>query len=114
MEIIRIFKFLIIFLELFSFKYFIILFRTKNYNSLKIINNIKHYLFNKILKKTKKNLTYVDFLYIKGQTRLGNFFIIINNAIIFCELLGCKKIIIKKKMILLLIIKFIIKNIILV
>ena len=32
---------------------------------------------------------------IKGSGRLGNFFICINNAIIFCELFGCKKIIIE-------------------
>ena len=35
-------------------------------------------------------------MFIKGSSRLGNFFVSINNAIIFCELLGCKKIIIEK------------------
>ena len=34
-------------------------------------------------------------MYIKGSGRLGNFLICINNAIIFCELLRCKKIIIE-------------------
>jgi len=99
MKIKRFLKILFIFLELielFSVKYFIIIFPKKNHNNLKIINNIKHLLFNELFKKVKKNLTYVDFLYIKGQARLGNYFICINNAIIFCELLGCKKIIFEK------------------
>ena len=35
-------------------------------------------------------------MFLKGSSRLGNFFVSINNAIIFCELLGCKKLIIEK------------------
>ena len=95
MKINKFFKFLFIFFELinlFSIKFF----PNQNYNNLNITNKIKLYLFNKLLKKAKKNLTYVNFLYIQGQARLGNFFICINNAIIFCEFLGCKRIIIEK------------------
>ena len=99
MKINNFLKFLFIFFELidlFSIKYYFITFPNQNYNNLNIKNNIKLYLFNKLFIKAKKNLTYVDFLYIKGQARFGNFLICINNAIIFCEFLGCKRIIIEK------------------
>ena len=33
-------------------------------------------------------------MYIKGKSRFGNYFISLNNAIIFCEFSGCKRIII--------------------
>jgi len=80
--------------------------------SLKYINNInyKHFLINnkkrimkkillfKIFKKTRKNINNINnisTLFIKGITHFGNLFITINNAIIYCELLNCRKIIIE-------------------
>ena len=51
---------------------------------------------NKIFKILKKNITYINTLYIKSHLRFGNYFISLNNAIIFCEFLSCKRIIIEK------------------
>ena len=62
-------------------------------NKSKIINNIKRNLSN-IIKKFKKNNTHFNTLYIRKEMRFGNYFVSLNNAIIFCEFLGCKRIII--------------------
>ena len=64
----------------------------KNNNKDKIIKDIN----NKIFKILKKNLSYINTLYIKSVRRFGNYFIALNNAIIFCEFLNCKRIIIEK------------------
>ena len=56
-------------------------------------NKWKYY--NNIYIAIKKNLTRVNSIYITGKARFGNFLISINNAIIACELLDCKKIIIQ-------------------
>jgi hypothetical protein len=45
------------------------------------------------LKITRRNINNIKTLYIKGPARFGNYFISINNAILYCEFLGCKKII---------------------
>ena len=63
-------------------------------NNSKIFNNIKRILKDKIYKYFNKNITNIDSLYIKGNLRFGNYFISLNNAIIFCEVMSCKKIII--------------------
>jgi hypothetical protein len=77
--------------------------------SLKFINNInyKNFLISnkkrimkkiilfKIFKKTRTNKNNISTLFIEGKSRFGNLFISINNAIIYCELLNCKKIIIQ-------------------
>ena len=55
---------------------------------------MKKIILYKIFKITRKNINNVNYLFIKGKSRFGNFFISINNAIIYCEILGCKKIII--------------------
>ena len=64
-----------------------------------LINNkkkiIKKILLSKIFKSTRININNTSILFIKGKTRFGNLFISINNAIIYCELLCCKKIIIE-------------------
>ena len=61
-----------------------------------LINNkkkiIKKILLSKIFKSTRININNTSILFIKGKTRFGNLFISINNAIIYCELLCCKKI----------------------
>ena len=65
------------------------------FNNSKYINNLKKNAFNYIYKKKRINITHINIFYIKGSVRLGNFFISINNAMIFCELFACKKIIIE-------------------
>ena len=63
-------------------------------------NNIKNYksqimkkiLLSKIFKKTKKNINNISTIFINGKAHFGNYFIGINNAIIYCEFLRCKKI----------------------
>jgi len=64
----------------------------------KIINFIKINLTHRIkkLKKNKEdiNTTHFNTLYITGNMRFGNYFASLNNAIIFCEFLCCKRIII--------------------
>jgi len=57
-------------------------------------NIIKKILLFKIFKKIRRNINNINTLYIKGNSRFGNYFISLNNAIIYCEFLGCKKIII--------------------
>ena len=63
-----------------------------NNNRDKIIKDIN----NKIFGILKKNFTYINVLYIKSLRRFGNFFISLNNAIILCEFLNCKRIVIEK------------------
>ena len=50
---------------------------------------------NQIQASLKKNINYIDSLYIMGTYNFGNFIISINNAIIFCEFFHCKRIIIE-------------------
>ena len=69
--------------------------KNKSDNS-NIIKKIKQYLVKELFKKTRIKLTQVDNLYITGVHRLGNFLICINNAIISCELLSCKRLIIER------------------
>ena len=56
---------------------------------------IKKILLSKIFKITKKNLNNISTIFINGKAHFGNYFIGINNAIIYCEFLRCKKIIIE-------------------
>jgi hypothetical protein len=88
-------KFIIIFFELLLLRYFInIINKSSSYSS--NFNIIKKTLQNIIYKKFKKNITYINFLFINSHSRFGNFFIALNNVIIFCEIFRCKKIIIVK------------------
>jgi hypothetical protein len=68
----------------------------KNINNSKIINFIRQNEIKRILRKISKNLFHVNSIFITGKAHFGNFLISINNAIIFCELFACKKIIIQK------------------
>ena len=61
----------------------------------KIFNIIKKELYNIININFNKNITCIDELFINGQNRFGNFLISLNHAIIFCEFLCCKRIIIQ-------------------
>ena len=65
----------------------------KNYN---VTKSIKKSLYNVLYRFSKKNLIYIDSLYIRGIMRYGNYLISLNNAIIFCELFNCKRIVIEK------------------
>ena len=84
----------------FSFKYFIFFFQlllldnvlNNKYKSIHIIKkNIKYKLF----KAYNNRKTHINTLYMKGISRFGNYFISLNNAIIFCELFSCKRLIIE-------------------
>lgn len=59
-----------------------------------LINNrkaiMKNILLSKIFKKNKRNINNINTLFIKDKIRFGNYFISVNNAIIYCEFLGCK------------------------
>jgi len=72
---------------------------SKNYknNNFRIFNIIKLNLYDIIYKTFNKNITYIDTLFFYGskKIRFGNFIISLNNAIIFCEFLCCKRIIVE-------------------
>ena len=82
--------------KIFFLKYFIFFsqllllrnFINKNCN---IIRRIKRNIKYKLFKEYNIKITNVNTLYMKGNARFGNYFISLNNAIIFCELLSCKK-----------------------
>ena len=89
-------KFAILFLLFFIFFIFI---RNKKSSTFlnknkKMFNIIKHELQGLI----KKNINSIDSLYITGTIKFGNFIISINNAILFCELFHCKRIIIQSSL----------------
>lgn len=95
----KIIKYLILYfliiIILFSLKYPFNKFISKFF----LINNkkkiMKKILLFKIFQKTRKNINDISILFIKGIARFGNLFISLNNAIIYCELLSCTKIIIE-------------------
>ena len=64
-----------------------------------LINNkktiIKKILLFKIFKTNKRNIKNISLLFLRNKTRFGNYFISINNAIVYCEFLGCKRIILE-------------------
>lgn len=55
----------------------------------------KKELLLKLSKNKKQNISSIKFLYLKGKQNIGNFLISLNNAIFFCEILKCKKILIE-------------------
>ena len=64
-----------------------------NNNILK--NKEKKHFFLIISKIYNKSFNHANILYIEGSLKFGNFIISLNNAIIICELIGCKSIIIE-------------------
>lgn len=70
-----------------------IILKKKNNNT--AAKNIKTSIYKLLYKFSKKNLVNIDSLYINGIMRFGNYLISLNNAIIFCEIFNCKRIIIK-------------------
>ena len=84
----------------FSFKYFIFFFQLLLLDNLlnnkyKIIHIIKRNIKYKLFKAYNNRKTHINTLYMKGISRFGNYFISLNNAIIFCELFSCKRLIIE-------------------
>jgi len=67
----------------------------KNYFKNNKKNIIKKLILFNICKTKRININKINILFIRGNGRFGNFFIAINNAIIFCEFLRCKKIIVE-------------------
>ena len=95
-------KYIIIFIEFLFIEYFIninnnifIISNNNLRNNTSKIINIKRNLQDKIYKIIKKNISCINTLYIEGCIRFGNYFISLNNAIIFCEFLNCRRIIIQ-------------------
>jgi len=104
-------------LKIYILKYIIILFELLIFNDLinigyknsliskRNLNNNQsniNYIKRKIhliIKKLKQNKTNINTLYIKGNMRFGNYFASLNNAIIFCEFSGFKRIIINNSFI---------------
>ena len=92
----KIIKFFMLYFIIILFKYFIIHFNSKIFlknNKKKIMKKV---ILSKIFTNMNRkinNINNIKILYIKGKLRFGNFFISINNAIIYCEILQCKKII---------------------
>lgn len=92
-------KFIIIFFELLMLKCLIYI---KNKSSSNLNNNLKNHKSKYIIKRNlnykiknlKRNKTNINTLIIIGKFRFGNYFVSLNNAIIFCEFLCCKRIII--------------------
>jgi hypothetical protein len=92
-------KYIFIFFELLLLIYFFNIITNKNLsdsnNNFKNINIELLNLKDKLFKQFKKNISNIDTLYIEGYMRFGNYLVSLNNAIIFCELLKCKRIIVK-------------------
>ena len=68
---------------------------SKNYFKINKYNIMKKVLLNKISKETIKNISNIKVLFLSAKGRFGNYFISINNAIIYCEFLKCQKIIVE-------------------
>jgi hypothetical protein len=77
---------------LFLLKNVIIYIIPKNFLKNNKKNLIKKVLLSKIFKLTNRNINNIRILFIKNRTRFGNYFNSLNNAIIYCVFLGCKKI----------------------
>jgi len=55
----------------------------------------KKELLKKISNIKKKKIKSIKYVYLAGKMHFGNFLISLNNAIFFCEILGCKKLFIQ-------------------
>ena len=61
-----------------------------------LIQQEKQSLLNFFSNSTKRNITYVDTVFVTQNFNFGNQMIIINKIIFYCEILGCKRIILDK------------------
>ena len=62
----------------------------------KLLLKIKEKLLNKLSSYLNKNVTSLDVIFVIENGRFGNSLIALNNIIFYCELLGCKKIILNE------------------
>ena len=96
-------KIIIMFIIKLAFITFLIVISLKNsiifISKIFLINNkktiMKNILLSKIFKVNRRNINNISTLFLKNKIRFGNYFISINNAIVYCEFLGCKKIILE-------------------
>ena len=96
-------KIIIMFFIKLSFITFLIVISLKNsiifISKIFLSNNkktiMKNILLSKIFKVNRRNINNISTLFLKNKIRFGNYFISINNAIVYCEFLGCKKIILE-------------------
>jgi hypothetical protein len=92
-------KLILIYLEILLINYYIKIINkiwiSKNYLKRNNHTIIKKVLLSKTFEKVRRNQNDIRVLFITRKGRFGNYFIAINNAIIYCEFLGCKKIIIE-------------------
>ena len=86
-----------IILKKFSYKHNNKLINKPNDKSNPLLYKEKSNLMNLIIQNIGQNITYIHTLFLDHKRRFGNQFIILNKAIFYCEILGCKKIILNKK-----------------
>jgi len=91
----KIIKIFFIFFIIIFLKYCLMVLNSKIFfknNKKKIMKKI---ILSKINKNFSRKINNINILFIKGKARFGNFMLSMNNAIIYCEILHCKKIIIE-------------------
>ena len=71
------------------------LFKYSNNDSMK--NKLKKNLLGEISRLKKQNITKLDTFYLSHKVNFGNNIIAVNNAIFYCEVIGCNKIILNNK-----------------
>ena len=62
-------------------------------NDSSILSNYKNEILQIFSRNAHKNITSIDKIYINYQLRFGNQLVLMNKAIFYCEIVGCKKII---------------------
>ena len=76
-------------------KYNLTKFKNNKKNKI-LINKEKNDLLKFLSENSGKNITQIRTIFLNNNKRFGNQFIILNKVIFFCEILGCKKIILNK------------------
>ena len=56
-------------------------------------SDLRDKFFEEVSQRKNRTITRLDTFFISQQTNFGNSLISINNAIFFCEIIGCQKII---------------------
>lgn len=70
----------------------------KNNKKIKLlINKEKNDLLKFLSENSGKNITKIKRIFLNNNKRFGNQFILFNKVIFFCEILGCKQILLNKK-----------------
>ena len=94
-KMVKIIKISLLFLIIILLKYNFIFSNSKSFFKNNKNKIKKKLLLSKIFTSINRKINNINILFIKGKARFGNFFISINNAIIYCEILHCRKIIIE-------------------